>query len=171
MKRLTILLITIFMAISMSLSAYAGNHDRGKHHDRKEYRHEKKSHKTEKHHNVKRPHVPHRAPHRDKHDRWCHDRLKDMVSHATRGCHSVNVWRISDDTFVVKYNRGGKWYMQRLYPGNGRYGSPIRIIIDRNGEWYPYSDHGQRYIPEGDRLQLIINGVAQAVWQLLPAFM
>lgn len=175
MKRLTVLLVSLFIAVTLSPTAYADHHDRGRHQAHKEYRHDKKNHhpdkgpKHDKGHKVAKPPIHNRAPHRDKYDRHCQVRLKDMVKYATRGGHSVKVWRISDDTFVIKYNRGGKWYMQRLYPYNGRYGSPIHIIIEPNGEWYPYSNRGQRYIPNGDRLQFFINGVAQAAWQLLPA--
>ena len=47
-----------------------------------------------------------------------------MVAYAARGGRDVKVWRVSDDTYVVKYLcRGGRHYTQRLYPYSGRYGS------------------------------------------------
>lgn len=60
--------------------------------------------------------------------------LHKMIAYAARGGKDVRVWRISDDTFIVKYYRRGHYYTQRLYPHSGRYGS--RGIV--NVSWSPH---------------------------------
>ncbi len=62
-------------------------------------------------------------------------RLPYMVDYVTRGCHDVNVWQVSSDTFIVKYRRGGRWYTQYLYPYSEMYGNPTLISIN----WQPLS--------------------------------
>lgn len=61
--------------------------------------------------------------------------LHDMVCYAARGGRDVNVWRISHDTYIVKYYKGGRYYTQRLYPYTGRYGRRSQININ----WSPES--------------------------------
>ncbi len=61
--------------------------------------------------------------------------FRRMVSYATRGARDISVWQISNDTFIVKYFRGGRYYTQYLYPYSGRYGSRSHISVN----WSPNS--------------------------------
>ena len=61
--------------------------------------------------------------------------LQKMVRYVTRDARDINVWRINNDTFIVRYFRNGRYYTQKLYPYSGRYGAPIAIGIN----WSPQS--------------------------------
>ncbi len=93
------------------------------------YKHLKKARKAEKKYWKERRKIEHKY-HKD-YDR----QLRKMVAYAARGGRDVRVWRVSDDTYVVKYLRGGRYYTQRLYPYSGRYGS--RGVVNVN--WNPLS--------------------------------
>lgn len=56
-----------------------------------------------------------------------HNALPGMVAYATRGCHDVNVWQISYDTYIVRYRHGNRFYTRYLYPSTGQYG-PVNTI-------------------------------------------
>ena len=60
-------------------------------------------------------------------------RLEHMVKHACRGGKFVDVWRVSHDTYVVKYRKGNRYYTRYLYPYAERYGNPALISIN----WQP----------------------------------
>lgn len=62
-------------------------------------------------------------------------RLPHMVNYMTRGCHDVNVWQIDDDTYIVKYRKGNRFYTRRFYPYANRYDSPSLISVN----WQPMS--------------------------------
>lgn len=118
--------------------------DRNKHHDKKNDRDHNKRHDNhgrfdghdryspkhnyrEPKHNI-RPQVRYHRPAPDR-------ELRRMVAYAARGGRDVRVWRIDEDTFIVKYLLGGRYYTQRLYPFSGRYGS--RGVVNIN--WNPLS--------------------------------
>lgn len=146
MRQLITTLILSLFIISGSGVAFADKH---KHHDRDryEYRHDrrpgfgshgkdyykdrekhyKKARKDEKKYWKERKKAEHRY-YKD-HDR----QLRKMIAYAARGGRDVRVWRVSDDTYLVKYYRGGHYYTQRLYPYSGRYGS--RGVVNVN--WNP----------------------------------
>lgn len=58
-----------------------------------------------------------------------------MVRYATRGCHDVDVWRIDDESYIVRYRKGHKYYTRRIYPYANRYG--VVTVIAPN--WQPLS--------------------------------
>ncbi len=60
-------------------------------------------------------------------------RLPNMVSQITKGCHDVNVWQIDDETYIVKYRKGNRYYTRRIYPYSNSYGNPSLISIN----WQP----------------------------------
>lgn len=61
--------------------------------------------------------------------------LPDMVRYATKGCHDVNVWQINNDTYIVKYRKGKKFYTREIYPYAQRYGNVNLISVN----WQPLS--------------------------------
>lgn len=146
MRRIITSLILSLFILSGTGVAFADKH---KHHDRDRYeyshdrrhsykhykydddddyyKHMKKARKAEKKYWKERRKMEHRY-YRD----YDHQ-LRKMVAYAARGGRDVRVWRISDDTYLVKYYRGGRYYTQRLYPYSGRYGS--RGIVNVN--WNP----------------------------------
>ncbi len=148
MRRIITSLILSLFILSGTGIAFADKH---KHHDRDRYeyshdrrhsykhykydddddyyKHMKKARKAEKKYWKERRKMEHRY-YRD----YDHQ-LRKMVAYAARGGRDVRVWRISDDTYLVKYYRGGRYYTQRLYPYSGRYGS--RGIVNVN--WNPLS--------------------------------
>lgn len=58
--------------------------------------------------------------------------LGDMVRYATRGYNDVAVWRVSGDTYLVKYRDGSRYYTRYLYPQTGVYGTPSLISVNWN---------------------------------------
>ncbi len=151
----TTLIVALFLSLG-SVSSYAGN-DHGHRHEPPRREHHDKKHKKDKkkykkdwekqqkkwekeqkkrakemrkhHHNPPR----HSAP-RPGHGHHGHpDRLGYMVKHATKGCHDVRVWRIDDDSYIVRYRKGRKHYTRRIYPYSNRYGA-ITLI---NSNWQP----------------------------------
>lgn len=63
------------------------------------------------------------------------DRLGRMVNHATRGCRNVSVWQVDNDTFVVRYLKGGRYYTRYIYPYANRYGA-VQLLTPG---WQPFS--------------------------------
>lgn len=150
MKRIFTALILSLFIMSGTGVAYADKH---KHHDKDRYEHRhdrrpdyhhgkhdkdyfkdrekyyKKARKAEKKYWKERRKA-------EKHYYKDYDhRLRKMVAYAARGGRDVRVWRVNDDTYVVKYYRGGHYYTQHLYPYSGRYGS--RGVVNVN--WNPLS--------------------------------
>ncbi len=149
MRRIITSLILSLFILSGTGVAFADKH---KHHDRDryEYRHDRRpSYKHHKHHDDDDDYYKHMKKARKAEKKYWKERrkmeskyyrdydhaLRKMVAHAARGGRDVRVWRISDDTYLVKYYRGGRYYTQRLYPYSGRYGS--RGIVNVN--WNPLS--------------------------------
>lgn len=156
MRRIITSLILSLFIMSGTGVAFADKH---KHHDRDryEYRHDRhysyKDHKHHKHHydddRYDDGYCKHITKMRKSEKRYCRDRrkmerryykdydreLRKMVAYAARGGRDVHVWRISDDTYLVKYYKGGRFYTQRLYPYSGRYGSRGMVNIN----WNPLS--------------------------------
>lgn len=142
MRRIITSLILSLFILSGTGVAFADKH---KHHDKDRYgyRHDHRSYKHDddhyKHMKKARKAEEKYWKERRKMDRKYyrdHDhQLRKMVAYAARGGRDVRVWRISDDTYLVKYYRGGHYYTQRLYPYSGRYGS--RGIVNVN--WNPLS--------------------------------
>lgn len=153
MKRILSILIVGLFLISGSGTALADHHRHykfgsgyteyrhSKHHDDDDdyKKHFKKQREKEKKYYKKqreREKKYYKKVYGHKHRHYDHDKqLRKMIRYAARGGRDVHVWRVSDDTYVVKYYRGGHYYTQRLYPYTGRYGS--RGIINVN--WSPES--------------------------------
>lgn len=135
---------------------YNRKRDRDRNHDRKDYykklekQREKEYKKRQKdwehryeRRNPDRYYAPPRPPRPPKHYHpayrplpYSYDRqFREMVRYATRGASNVAVWQIDDDTFIVKYFRGGRYFTQYLYPYTGRYGSRNHISVN----WRPNS--------------------------------
>lgn len=155
MKRIFSILIIGLFLISGSGTAFADHHHYKFGRSISEYRHSK--HHDDDDDDYKKHYKKHREKekkyykklrerekkyykkvygHKHKHHGYDHDKqLRKMIRYAARGGRDVHVWRVSDDTYVVKYYRGGHYYTQRLYPYTGRYGS--RGIINVN--WSPES--------------------------------
>jgi hypothetical protein len=146
----TTLIVALFLSLG-SVSSYAGN-DRGNRHEppRRE-QHDKKSKKDKKDKKDKKkwekeqkkrakairknPPAPprHSAPRPGAGHHGHPDRLGYMVKHATKGCHDVKVWRVDDESYIVRYRKGRKHYTRRIYPYSNRYGA-ITLI---NSNWQP----------------------------------
>lgn len=62
-------------------------------------------------------------------------RFRSMIAHAINGGTDYRVWRISYDTYIVKYRKGRRWYTRRFYPYANRYDAPGVISIN----WNPLS--------------------------------
>lgn len=62
-------------------------------------------------------------------------RFHSMIAYAINGGTDYRVWRISYDTYIVKYRKGRKWYTRRFYPYANRYDAPGVISIN----WNPLS--------------------------------
>ncbi len=138
MRRIITSFILSLFIISGTGVAFADKHHKHHDRDRYEYRHKhdddyykhmKKAHKAEKKYWKERRKID-RKYYKD-YDR----QLRKMVAYAARGGRDVRVWRVSDDTYLVKYYKGGRYYTQRLYPYSGRYGS--RGVVNIN--WNPLS--------------------------------
>lgn len=70
--------------------------------------------------------------------RYHHDidrQLRSMVAYSTRGAKDVRVWQINGDTFIVRYFKGGRYYVQRIYPYTNRYGAASVVNLN----WNPLS--------------------------------
>ncbi len=142
MKRIIILIIIAF-SLAGTGEVFADHHknnrghlehtDRNRDHhrnDRPHRQHATKDHKKKHNNFVNRPgqniRKNHHSPNRE---------LEKMIRYATRGSRDVKVWRINSDTFIVRYYRNGRHYIQKLYPYSGRYGAPGVINI----HWSPES--------------------------------
>ena len=62
-------------------------------------------------------------------------RFHKMIAHAINGGTDYRVWRVSHDTYIVKYRKGRRWYTRRFYPYADRYDAPGLININ----WNPMS--------------------------------
>ncbi|MDE7437172.1 MAG: hypothetical protein K2M93_01680 [Muribaculaceae bacterium] len=62
-------------------------------------------------------------------------RFHKMIAHAINGGTDYRVWRVSHDTYIVKYRKGRRWYTRRFYPYDNRYDAPGVININ----WNPMS--------------------------------
>lgn len=149
MRRLiTTLLLSLFLVSGNIL--FADRHDNRKGHDRgrTERRFDRKDHRDKRHdsHHDRRndkkndfraPKYNHKPKaHKAHYRRPVPDReLRRMVAYAARGGRDIRVWRIDENTFIVKYLLGGRYYTQRIYPFSGRYGS--RGVVNIN--WNPLS--------------------------------
>lgn len=155
MRRIVFISLLSLFLISGSGYAYADNH-RGSGHDkaRKEQKfekkhqggknHDKKSPSAKKHNGPDRRHFAPAPPApRPKHFNHAyhyphytvHDNLGYMVSQITRGGHDVNVWQVDPRTYVVRFRKGNRLFMQYLYPYEGRYGKRNTISVN----WAPLS--------------------------------
>ena len=154
MRRIfTLLLLSLFLSVG-SVEAFADKHDKGG--PRQEQKFNKKNNKGKAEnkkdkgngHNMRpgsapgvqpgKGHKPAVAPSpQPVHHRPTSTppRLHNMVSNITRGCHDVNVWQIDDETYIVKYRKGNRFYTRRFYPYANRYDSPSLINVN----WQPQS--------------------------------
>lgn len=95
--------------------------------------------------------------------------LAKMVKHASHGARDVMVWNVSPGVYVVKYWRGGHYWTQYLYPGVGRYGDRVRLVMDGPGRWYMGSDRRNCYHEENGGLRVYLNGTPGNPWTLIPS--
>lgn len=185
MRRYVIpLILAMLFVVPQEIAATSLDHDR---HDRREHRydrHDRDYHrkgdkewakyqkKREKDWNkYQKKREKERRKYYKHHDRryHYHDNLGYLVSRAARGGHSTVVWQVSPDTYVVRYVKGGNYYMRYLYPNSGRYGSALRLVADGPGWWYQYGDRRRRFHEANGGLRLYLNGSPQNPWQLIPS--
>lgn len=122
--------------ISMPRPGYGGD-NRGYSKARKDYYKAQKKYIKERERQARRYYRD-----RDRYYRYRYGDYRDydpellrMIAYAARGGRDIRVWHISDDTFLIKYWLGGRYYTQRLYPGSGRYGARGMVNIN----WNPLS--------------------------------
>lgn len=131
-RRIGAFMLMASMALGTATVAFADDDDDDD--DWKEWRHEQhKRHKKHKKHMKKL--YKERRKARKQYEKDREKALRRMVRHAARGGRDVDVWQISDDTYIVRYNRGGHYYTQRLYPYSGKYGRVNSISVN----WSPES--------------------------------
>lgn len=151
MRRLvTALLLTVFIFSGTGV-ALADHHGRDRH-DRKEYREDRRPghnqhdrHKYDKKDKKRQEKFWKNQRKHQREVRHHHNndrRIREMARYASRGGRFMDAWRISDDTYIVKYYKGGRYYTRRFYPYTGRYGAPTLISV---------------------------NWVAPSIWSLLPS--
>lgn len=140
-----LLLSFLLSAGSVDVSAFNGNNHRGQHsyeqrHDKKTDKKDKKKDKRkdnkknwDRRHQALRPMLGPRPVHHAKPVPLLPPRLRDMVRHATRGGKDINVWRVNETTFVVRYRKGHKIYTRYLYPYTNRYGANNVVSVN----WMP----------------------------------
>lgn len=164
MKKFTLtLLLSILLVSGSSGIAYADKHHnngwnnkehRDNRFDKNNKKHDKNHNKNNSHKNHgnnpwnnKGPHnnpswrptpppPPHHAP--APHHGYAIERdpkFHKMIAKAAYGGTDVKVWRVSYDTYIVKYRKGRKWYTRRFYPYANRYDAPGVININ----WNPLS--------------------------------
>lgn len=98
-----------------------------------------------------------------------HPGIGDMVRHASKGGRNVVVWQVGPDTYMVRYFKGGHYYMRELYASSGRYGAPFRVVRDGPGRWHRHGNRRHYYREEGSSLRVFLNGTAQNPWTLIPS--
>lgn len=163
MRRIiSLILLSLFISTGSNV-ALADRHDHrrdnrewksDRHHDKDRRHKEKQRYKKDRHDKRYKHHDRDRGPviriysdyreprHYRKpkpHKRYCYGYpaiLPRMVAYAARGGRDVNVWQIDDDTYVVRYNCGGRYYTQRLYPNSKRYGARGLVNINWSPESY-----------------------------------
>lgn len=149
------------------------HHD--KHRDKDHKKHDKDYRKHDKHRYDDRYRPGHGGSHRPshyskppRHHRY-HPAMRDMVRHAARGGRNVVVWQVGPDTYMVRYLKGGHYYMRELYASSGRYGSPFRVVMDGPGRWYRHGNPRHYYREDGSSLRVFLNGTPQNPWTLIPS--
>ena len=93
--------------------------------------------------------------------------LRNLIKRNIGRGRLINVWQYGPDAYIARYYLNGRYWMQRFFPGVGRYDAPFVVYQNADG-WY--DDYNYRYVDGGDILQVFINGVAQNPWTLIPSF-